>query len=134
MRRLQPRFGFRLLTVATVNHAVERQGPWHEHLVVGAEPQAADLALANRARAGDVVITQDWGLAALVLGRGCRAISPTGRIYRPETIQLLLEERHIKAKVRRGGGRTPGPRARTAEDEARFALALEWALGPTDRP
>lgn len=128
IRRLRPAYGFELITVASVNHVVERQGPWHEHLVVGAEAQATDLALVNRAQPGDVVVTQDWGLAALVLGRGCRAVSPTGRIYRPETIEMLLEERHVKAKVRRGGGRTPGPRARTAQDEQKFERALECAL------
>jgi len=96
--------------------------------VVGPEPQAADIAVANRARPGDVVVTQDWGLAALVLGRGCRAISPAGHTYRPETIDMLLEERHVKARVRRSGGRTRGPRPRTAEDEARFEKAFSRAL------
>ncbi len=131
VRRLQPRYGYRVVTVASVNHVVESWGEWHEHVVSGPEPQASDLAVANRARAGDVVVTQDWGLAALVLGRGCRALSPTGFTYRPETIEMLLEERHLKAKFRRGGGRTKGPPPRTAEDELRFERALVEALaGP----
>ncbi len=128
VRRLQPGYGYRVVTVASINHTVDHWGPWHEHVVAGPEPQATDMAVANRARRGDVVVTQDWGLAALVLGRGCRAISPTGHAYRPETIDLLLEERHLKAKYRRGGGRTKGPRARTAEDEERFERALVAAL------
>jgi hypothetical protein len=128
VRRLQGRFGYDVVTVASVNHVVESWGPWHEHVVVGAEPQSADLAVANRARRGDVVVTQDWGLAALVLGRGCRAVSPGGHTFRPETIDLLLEERHLKAKVRRGGGRTRGPRPRTGEDEVRFEKALVACL------
>lgn len=130
VRRLQAKFGYRVATVASINHVVDLWGPWHEHVVAGPEPQASDIAVANRARSGDVVITQDWGLAALVLGRGCRAISPTGYTYRAETIDLLLEERHLKAKFRRGGGRTKGPPARTAEDEARFERALVGALAP----
>ncbi len=134
VRRLQVRYGFTVLTVASVNHMQVTWGPWHLHLVTGPEAEATDIAVANRARRGDVVITQDWGLAALVLGRGCRAISPTGRVYRPETIDLLLEERHLKAKFRRGGGRTRGPRARTTEDETRFERALVWALGQADLP
>lgn len=129
VRRLQPRFGYRVLTVASVNHLVEPWGPWHEHVVAGPEPQATDLAVANGARAGDVVVTQDWGLAALVLGKGCRAVSPTGYTFRPETIDLFLEERHVKAKLRRAGGRTRGPRPRSAADEARFEGALVAALG-----
>ena len=129
VRRLQGRFGYEVVTVASVNHTVETWGPWHAHVQVGSEPQSADLAVANRARRGDVVITQDWGLAALVLGRGSQAISPDGHTFRPETIELLLEERHIKAKVRRGGGRTRGPRPRTGEDDLRFERTLLEALG-----
>ncbi len=128
VRRLQARFNYTVVTVASVNHLVQTWGPWHEHVVAGPEPQATDIAVANRARPGDVVITQDWGLAALALGRRCRAISPTGHTFRSETIGLLLEERHLKAKFRRGGGRTKGPRARTAEDEQRFERALVAAL------
>ncbi len=120
--------------MASVNHVVENWGPWHRHVVVGPEPQATDLALANRARPGDVVVTQDWGLAALVLGRGCRAVSPGGYTYRPETIGFLLEEREIKARYRRGGGRTKGPRPRGAGDEARFERALVAALTAPDLP
>ncbi len=128
VRRLQPGFGYQVLTVASVNHVIEPWGPWHEHAVVDAGPQAADLAVANAARAGDVVVTQDWGLAALVLAKGCRAVSPGGYTFRPETVDLLLEERHVKAKVRRAGGRTRGPRARSREDEERFEKALRAAL------
>jgi len=128
VRRLQGRYGYEIVTVATVNHVIEDQGAGHEHVTVGPEPQAADMAVANRARAGDVVVTQDWGLAALVLGKGCRAISPAGRTYRPDTIETLLEVRHLEARFRRGGGRTRGPRARSAEDEARFERALIRAL------
>lgn len=128
VRRLQPGYGYRVITVASISHVISDWGPWHERVVVGPEPQASDIAVANRSRPGDVVVTQDWGLAALALGRGCRAISPSGYTYRSETIDLLLEERHVKAKVRRGGGRTRGPRARTAEDEARFEAAFVAAL------
>lgn len=134
IRRLQTRFGYRVVTVASVNHVVQTWGRWHEHVVAGPEAQATDIAVANRARPGDVVVTQDWGLAALALGRGCRAISPTGHTFRSETIDLLLEERHLKAKFRRGGGRTKGPQARTAEDDERFELALVEALTPSSLP
>jgi len=128
VRRLQPRYGYEVVTVASVDHVIDPWGPWHEHVVVGPEPQASDIAVANRARTGDVVVTQDWGLAALLLGRGCRVISPSGYTYRPETIDMLLEERHLKAKVRRAGGRTRGPRPRGAAEEERFERALVRAL------
>jgi len=128
VRRLQKPYDYDIITVASVNHDIANWGPRHEHVAVGPEPQAADMAVANRARTGDVVVTQDWGLAALVLGKGCRAVSPTGHTYRPETIDMLLEERHLKARWRRAGGRTRGPRARSAADDTRFERALIRAL------
>lgn len=132
VRRHQAAHGYAVVTVASINHVVEDWGPWHEHVVVGPEGQASDIAIANRARAGDVVVTQDWGLAALLLGRGCRVISPTGYTFRSETIGLLLEERHVKAKVRRAGGRTRGPKPREAADDRRFEAAFLRALRGED--
>lgn len=114
--------GWEMLTVASINHNIEGN---NRHIVVGNEPQAVDMIIVNMTRRGDVVVTQDWGLAAMVMGKGAGAISPTGIIYRPEKMDFLLEERHLKAKVRRGGGRTKGPAARTREDDERFARSLE---------
>ena len=134
IRRLQPQFGYGVLTVASFNHALESWGPGHEHVVVGAESQATDIAVANRTQRGDIVVTQDWGLAALALGRGAQAIGPDGRIYQPDRIEHLLEERALKARFRRGGGRTKGPAARNSADDKNFEdnlrLLLEQGTGP----
>ena len=120
IRRLQPRYGYELLSVSSFNHVHDLPG----HLTVGDESQAADIAVANLAGLDDVVVTQDWGLAAMVLGRGARAIAPDGRVFAEATIAFLLEERHLKAKFRRSGGRTRGPAARTKEDDMRFMKAF----------
>lgn len=124
MRRLQKEYGYRLITVASFNHNIEGT----EHIVVGDGPDEADLAIANRTRPGDIVVTQDWGLAALVLGKGAHCLSPTGRVYKAERIEFQLDERHVKAKFRRGGGRTKGPKARTAVDDERFEKAVRRLL------
>jgi hypothetical protein len=113
-------FAVPLHTVASFNHHIVSD----HHTVVGNAPHETDLALINMTSPGDIVVTQDWGLAALALGKGASALSPGGRIFHPETIDFLLEEREIKARLRRGGGRTRGPRKRTAEDDRRFAAAL----------
>jgi len=99
--------------------------------VVSVDPGAdsADFALANRARSGDIVVTQDYGLAALCLGKGARPIHPSGLVFTHDNIEGLLAERHHAKKVRRAGGRTRGPKKRTAEDDDRFAAALERLLG-----
>ena len=116
LRRLTREHGCMLITVASFHHAIS--GP--EHVVVGDAPGEADLAVANRTDAGDIVVTQDLGLASLVIGRGAHVVTPMGDQIDPARLDFMMEERHIKAKVRRGGGRTKGPRARTSADDARF--------------
>ncbi|WP_018131174.1 DUF188 domain-containing protein [Effusibacillus pohliae] len=98
------------------------------HIVVDDASQSADLAILNRCQAGDLVITQDIGLAAMVLGKQCRALGICGQEYRPEEIALLLELREQSAKFRRAGGRTKGPRKRTSADDAAFAAGLKRIL------
>lgn len=124
MRRLQREYGYRLVTVASFNHNIEGT----DHVVVGDGPDEADLAVANRTKAGDIVVTQDWGLAALILGKGATCLSPGGHVYTQDRIEFQLDERHVKEKHRRGGGRTKGPRARTDADDHRFERALRGLL------
>lgn len=111
-------------TVASFNHNVVSD----HHIVVGNAPQEADIKVINLTEIGDAVITQDWGLAAMVLGKPAYCLSPSGRQYRPDNIEFLMEEREIKAKLRRGGGRTKGPSKRTPEDDRAFAAALRQIL------
>jgi len=111
-------------TVASFNHEI---GSDH-HLVVGDDFQEADMKIMNLTATGDVVITGDWGLAAMVLGKGARCLSPMGREFHAEKIGFLLEEREVKAKFRRGGGRTKGPKKRISEDDQRFESCLEKIL------
>lgn len=120
------RHGLPVVTVANIHHRIASD----RHIIVDGGAQEADLKIANLAEAGDIVVTQDWGLAALVLAKQARCLSPAGREYRPERLDFLLEERELKAKFRRGGGRTKGPKKRTAEDDAHFAAALARLLAP----
>jgi len=111
-------------TVASFNHQVHSD----HHVVVGNNPQEADIKVVNLTEAQDIVVTQDWGLGAMVLGKGAYALTPVGREFRAETIEFMLEEREVKAKLRRAGGRTKGPRKRTKEDDLRFEKSLEDIL------
>jgi uncharacterized protein len=108
-------------TVASFNHNIVSD----HHIVVGSASQEADLKVTNLTVPGDIVITQDWGLAAMVLGKHALCLGPDGREYHPDKIEFLLEEREVKAKLRRGGGRTRGPKKRTGEDDRNFAAGLE---------
>ncbi|AGL03081.1 YaiI/YqxD family protein [Desulfoscipio gibsoniae] len=109
-----------LYTVASFNHNIISD----HHTTVGNASQETDIAVMNMTARGDIVVTQDGGLAAMVLGKGAAGIAPSGKIYRKETIVFLLEERETKAKLRRGGRRTRGPRKRTPEDDQRFTASL----------
>ncbi len=117
-------YGIQVWTVASFNHSIESD----HHVVVGSDPQEADIKIINLTEQGDIVVTQDWGLAAVVLGKGARCLSPAGREFRPDRIEFLLEEREIKSKLRRSGVRTKGPKKRTSEEDRRFEACLERIL------
>lgn len=108
-------------TVASFNHNIVSD----HHITVGSASQEADIKVINLTEPGDIIITQDWGLAAMVLGKGAYCLGPSGREYCKESIEFMLEERELKAKFRRGGGRTKGPSKRSSEDDLRFKSALE---------
>ena len=94
--------------------------------VFGAGADAVDIALINLCKRGDIVVTQDYGVAALALGKGAKAIHQSGRWYTDENIDSLLMERHLARKARKSGKHhLKGPAKRTEEDDRRFAESLE---------
>lgn len=112
--------GIEVWTVASFNHDIQSD----HHVMVGSAAQEADIKLMNMTSVGDVVITQDWGLAAMLLGKGAYVLSPHGKEYHEQQMDFMLEEREAKARFRRGGGRTHGPKKRTSADDKHFADAL----------
>ena len=98
--------------------------------VVTVEKRAdsVDYALMALLTREDVVVTQDYGLAAMVIGKGAKAINQNGLVYSNENMDRLLMERHIGQKIRRRGGRTKGPSKRTKDDDARFEDTFELLL------
>ena len=97
--------------------------------MIGAGADAVDLALINLCRRGDIVITQDYGVAALALGKGAKAIHQSGRQYTDENIDGLLMERHLAKKARRSGKHhLKGPARRSEEDDRRFAESFEQMI------
>lgn len=97
--------------------------------VVGAGKDAVDLALINACKRGDVVVTQDYGVAALALGKGAHAIHQSGKWYTDENIDGLLMERHLAYKARQSGKHhLKGPKKRTDEDDQRFEESFRKLL------
>jgi len=97
-------------------------------ITVDKQADSVDFALMGLLNRNDIVVTQDFGLAAMVLGKGAKAVNQNGLVYTDGNIDKLLMERHIGAKVRKGGGRTKGPAKRTKEDDDRFEAALKKLL------
>ena len=125
------RYAVRVVLVANETQNLSRfeRQEGVETLTVGTGRDAADFAIVEMLKPGDVVVTQDIGLAAMALGRSARALSPRGRTWRSETIDMELAVRHAEQRHRRAGGRTGGPSAFDDDDRERFALVLKRTLG-----
>ena len=104
-----------------------------EVIVVGAGADAVDYKLISICHKGDIVVSQDYGVAAMALGKGAYAIHQSGKWYTNENIDQMLMERHLNKKARRGSHKNhlKGPRRRTEEDDKRFAQS--GVSGPDKR-
>lgn len=89
-------------------------------ITVDKDRDSVDIALINLVKPGDIVVSQDYGVAAMALGKKAKAINQNGLIYTDGNIDKLLFERHLGQKVRRAGGRTSNAKKRTKEDDENF--------------
>ena len=85
---------------------------------------SADFKLVNMAEYGDIVITQDYGLAAMCLAKSAKVLNQNGMIYTNDNIDALLLSRHTAKKIRNSGGRLKGPSKRTKQQDKDFESAL----------
>jgi uncharacterized protein YaiI (UPF0178 family) len=118
--------GIPCIIVCDNTHSIERNGA--KTIVVDKGADSADCKIANLTEKGDVVITQDYGLAALILGKGAKALNQNGLIYTNDNIDNLLFTRHISIKERMAGNRTKGPKKRTSQNDADFIKAFNLCL------
>ena len=86
--------------------------------------QSVDMEIVNFTQEKDIVITDDYGLASLVLSKKCLVINSKGMIYNNNNIDNLLMRRHINKKIRRAGGKHPSPSKRTKKDNKVFKKNL----------
>jgi uncharacterized protein len=87
---------------------------------VDAGADAADYRIMELAQKEDIIVTQDYGLASLALGKGCIVLHHKGFAYNTQNIDQLLTTRHLSAKARKSGIRTKGPKALTNDDREKF--------------
>ena len=124
------RHGIPVILLCDTNHVLTSS--YSTVKTIGAGADAVDIALINLCQRGDIVITQDYGVAALALGKGARAIHQSGKQYTDENIDGLLMERHLAKKARRSGKHhLKGPARRTEEDDRQFAEGLERMIQET---
>lgn len=107
-------------------HQMQRDGA--TTLVFDKGADSIDFALVNRASPGDIVITQDYGLASMCLSKQTRILHQDGWEYTQHNIDALLFQRHAAKEYRAAGGRTKGPSKRTAVQDKQFSIALEALL------
>ena len=124
--RLCREFAVPCLLLCDTAHEFHRDGA--QTFVFDKGADSVDFALANRAQDGDLVITQDYGLASLCLARGAAVFHQDGWEYTAYNIDALLFSRHEARKFRASGGRTKGPQKRTARQNAEFESALRRKL------
>lgn len=114
-----------VVLLCDTNHVLTSD--FSEIRVIGAGADAVDFALINSCKHGDIVVTQDYGVAAMALGKGAYPIHQSGKWYTNDNIDVMLMERHLGKKARRAGSKNhlKGPRKRTEEDDLRFAESFE---------
>lgn len=113
-------FAIETILFCDTSHRIERDNVIT--IMVPKGPDSVDFTLVNALSKHDIVITQDYGLAAMVLARGGYPIDQNGREMTHENIERLLDMRHVGQKIRRAGGRTKGPKKRTQENNIAFEL------------
>ena len=117
------------LLLCDTAHIMQRDGA--TTFVFDKGSDSVDFALVNRVCAGDIVITQDYGLASMCLARCAKVIHQDGWEYTEYNISGLLEQRHAAKRFRAAGGRTKGPSKRTATQNNTFAQAFRILLQQT---
>ncbi|MDK2934735.1 MAG: uncharacterized protein PWP27_2545 [Clostridiales bacterium] len=93
---------------------------YSEVITVDKGRDSVDIALVNKIEKGDIVVTQDYGVATMSIAKEAHPVSQNGLIYNKKNIDKLLFERFLSQKVRRAGGKTVNPRKRTRTDNQAF--------------
>lgn len=114
-----------VMLLCDTNHVLNSH--YSEVKIIGAGADAVDFALINLCKKDDIVVTQDYGVAAMALGKGAYAIHHSGKWYTDENIDQLLMERHLGKKARRASGKNhlKGPKKRTEDDDVKFYQSFQ---------
>lgn len=120
---LAKRYGVECIILCDTSHEFSRDGV--KTVVVEKGADSVDFKIVNLVGEGDIVVTQDYGLAAMCLARKAIPVSQNGLVYTDKNIDQLLFTRYVSKKIRNAGGRMKGPSKRTPEQDKAFESALE---------
>ena len=125
VEKIGKKYGVPVVLLCDTNHVLHSD--YSEVKIIGAGADAVDFARVGMCAKGDVVVSQDYGVAAMILGKGAYGIHQSGKWYTNENIDMMLMERHINKKARRANGKhhLKGPAKRTEEDDRRFEESFE---------
>lgn len=128
VEKIAEKYQVSVALLCDTNHVLTSD--YSEVIIVGAGADAVDFKLISLCHAGDIVVTQDYGVAAMALGKKAYGIHQSGKWYTDENIDQMLMERHLAKKARRGSSKNhlKGPHKRTVEDDQRFAESFEKLL------
>jgi len=118
----------KVFVVSNSSIAVPRDHALIERVVVGAGMDEADHWIAERARAGDIVITADVPLASRCVKSGATVIAPNGKPFTEESIGMALATRNLMDSLRSAGAITSGPKPFAPRDRSSFLAALDQAI------
>ena len=123
--KVAAKFQIPVTLLCDTNHIL--QSDYSDVIVVDAGADAVDYKLISICRKGDIVVSQDYGVAAMALGKGAYAIHQSGKWYTNDNIDRMLMERHLNKKARRSSNKAhlKGPKKRTKEDDERFSESFE---------
>lgn len=125
VEKLARKYEIPCILLCDTNHVLSSD--YSEVVIVGAGADAVDFKLISLLSRGDICVSQDYGVAAMALGKGCFAIHQSGKWYTNENIDQMLMERHLAKKARRSTKKhhMKGPSKRTPEDDKRFEESFE---------
>ena len=125
VEEISKKYNISVTLLCDTNHVLHSE--YSEVVMVGAGADAVDYKLISLCHRGDVVVSQDYGVAAMALGKGAFAIHQSGQWYTDENIDQMLMERHLNKKARRAShiNHMKGPKKRTEEDDERFRQSFE---------
>lgn len=124
--RLAQQYNVECFILCDTAHVFEKEGA--KTLIFSKGADSVDFALVNLLEPGDVVVTQDYGLAAMCLARAAIPLSQNGMVYSDTNIDALLLARHTARKIRNAGGRLKGPAKRSSSQDRAFENKLQEIL------